>query len=358
MAQAIELGLDTFGVATVDAEGKPLSQAQAIRDVVKQAELAEQVGLAFIGVGEHHRPDFSVSAPEVVLAAITARTTHIHLGSSVTVLSTDDPIRVFERFSTLNALSNGRAEVIAGRGSFTESYPLFGFDLGQYGLLFEERLQIFAELLSGRPVTWSGRTRSALRDQVVHPPIEDGKRLYTWVGVGGTPESVVRAAHYGLPLMLAIIGGNPRRFAAYTDLYHKSLAQFGHSTLPIGVHSPGHVAPSDEQAREELWPHYAGLMNRIGAERGWQPLTRAHFEHEAGPDGSLYVGSPDTVAKKMASTIRTLGLTRFHLKYSNGTLPHESQMKSLELYGTQVAPRVQELLNAAGYRTGELVQHE
>jgi probable LLM family oxidoreductase len=358
MTHTIELGIDTFGDITVDGRGQPLQAAQVLRQVLAQAVLADQVGIHCIGVGEHHRPDFSISAPEVMLAAIAAQTSRIRLASSVTVLSTDDPVRVFERFSTLNALSNGRAEVIVGRGSFTESYPLFGFDLGQYGLLFEERLQIFAALLSGKPVTWSGRTRSPLQDQVVHPLTESGQRLYTWVGVGGTPESVVRAAHYGLPLMLAIIGGNPRRFAAYTDLYHKSLAQFGHSTLPIGVHSPGHVAPSDEQAREELWPHYAGLMNRIGAERGWQPITRAHFEREAGPDGSLYVGSPDTVAKKMASTIRALGLSRFHLKYSNGTLPHESQMKSLELYGTQVAPRVQELLNAAGYRTGELVQHE
>jgi alkanesulfonate monooxygenase SsuD/methylene tetrahydromethanopterin reductase-like flavin-dependent oxidoreductase (luciferase family) len=248
--------------------------------------------------------------------------------------------------------------VIAGRGSFTESYPLFGFDLGQYGLLFEERLQIFAALVAGKPVTWSGRTRSPLQDQVVNPPIDTGQRLFTWVGVGGTPESVVRAAHYGFPLMLAIIGGNPRRFAAYADLYRRSLAQFGHGTLPIGVHSPGHVAATDEQAREELWPHYAGLMNRIGAERGGQPITRGHFDREAGPDGSLYVGSPETVAQKIAATYQALGLTRFHMKYSNGALPHQAQMTSLELYGTQVAPRVRELLEAAGYKTGELVQQE
>jgi probable LLM family oxidoreductase len=358
MTHTIELGIDTFGDVTVDGRGQPLPPAQVLRHVVAQAVLADQIGVHCIGVGEHHRPDFSISAPEVMLAAIAGQTSRIRLASSVTVLSTDDPVRVFERFSTLNALSNGRAEAIVGRGSFTESYPLFGFDLGQYGLLFEERLQIFAALLSGRPVTWSGRTRSPLQDQIVHPLVESGQSLYTWVGVGGTPESVVRAARYGLPLMLAIIGGNPRRFTPYTDLYHKSLAQFGQGTQPIGVHSPGHVALSDEQAREELWPHYAGLMNRIGAERGWQPITRAHFEREAGPDGSLYVGSPDTVANKMASTIRTLGLSRFHLKYSNGTLPHDLQLKSIELYGTQVAPRVNELLDAAGYRTGELVQRD
>src|SRR5262245_59871202 len=347
MAHTIELGIDTFGDVTVEGQGAPLSHAATLRHVLAQAVLADQVGTHCIGVGEHHRPDFSISAPEVMLAAIAARTSRIRLASSVTVLSTDDPVRVFERFSTLDALSNGRAEVIAGRGSFTESYPLCGFDLAQYPLLFEERLQILAALLSGKPVTWSGRTRAPLQDQVVYPLIEAGRRLYTWVGVGGTPESVVRAARHGLPLMLAIIGGNPRRFTAYTELFHKSLAQFGQGALPIGVHSPGHVAPTDEQAREELWPHYAALMNRIGAERGWQPITRGHFDREAGPDGSLYVGSAETVAKKMAATIRALGLTRFHLKYSNGTLPHLAQMRSIELYGTQVAPRVKELLNAA-----------
>jgi len=348
MTTAIELGLDTFGDLTVDEHGQPLSHAQTLRHVLAQAVLADQVGVHCIGVGEHHRPDFSISAPEAMLSAIAGKTSRIHLASSVTVLSTDDPVRVFERFSTLDALSNGRAEVIAGRGSFTESYPLFGFDLGQYGLLFEEHLQIFAALAAGKPVTWSGQTRAPLQNQAVYPPIEGGRSLFTWIGVGGTPESVVRAAHYGFPLMLAIIGGNPRRFTTYTDLYNRSLAQFARGPLPIGVHSPGHVAATDEQAREELWPHYAGLMNRIGAERGWQPITRGHFDREAGADGSLYVGSPETVAKKMVATIRALGLTRFHLKYSNGTLPHPLQMTSIELYGTKVAPRVRELLATAG----------
>ena len=356
MTDAIELGLDTFGDITVDGQGQPLPHAQVLRNVLDQAVLADQVGVYCIGLGEHHRPDFSISAPEVMAAAIAGRTSRIHFASSVTVLSTDDPVRVFERFSTLNALSSGRAEVIVGRGSFTESFPLFGFDLAQYGLLFEEHLQLFAELLKGQPVTWSGRTRSPLQNQVVHPPIEPGRTLRTWVGVGGTPESVARAARYGLPLMLAIIGGSPRRFSSYTELFHRSLAQFGYGAQPIGVHSPGHVSHTDEQAREELWPHHAGLMNRIGAERGWPPTTRAHFDREAGPDGSLYVGSPETVAKKIAATYQTLGLTRFHLKYGNGTLPHHMQMTSIELYGTQVAPRVRELLDSAGYRPGELAR--
>src|SRR5215510_7432595 len=342
MAQSIELGLDTFGDVTVDADGRRLSQGETLRNVVEQAVLADSLGLAFFGVGEHHRKDFSISAPEVVLAAIAARTTRIHLGSSVTVLSTDDPVRVFERFSTLNAISNDRVEVIVGRGSFTESFPLFGYDMAQYEELFEEKLQLWAELVKGQPVTWAGRLRAPLSNQIVYPPSETGT-LRTWVAVGGSPESVVRAAHYGFPLMLAIIGGNPSRFTGYTELYTQMLQRFGKPMLPIGVHSPGHVAATDEQAKEELWPHHAGLMNRIGAERGWQPIGRAHFEREAA-DGALFVGSPETVAAKIVKTVKTLGLSRFDLKYSNGTLPHETLMKSIELYGTRVVPIVRDQL--------------
>jgi len=343
MSQTIELGLDTFGDVTVDADGHIGTQAEALRQVVDQGVLADQVGLAFFGVGEHHRPDFSVSAPEVVLAAIAARTTRIHLGSAVTVLSSDDPVRVFQRFSTLNAISNGRAEVIVGRGSFTESFPLFGCDMSQYEALFEEKLSLFAELLKPGPVTWSGRLRSSLSNQPIYPPSETGT-LRTWVAVGGSPESVVRAAHYGLPLMLAIIGGSPQRFTGYADLYRKMSEKFGKPVQPIGVHSPGHVAATDDQAKEELWPHYAGLMNRIGAERGWAPIGRAHFEREAGPDGALFVGSPETVAEKIAATMKGLGLSRFDLKYSNGTMPHDMLMTSIELYGTKVVPLVRDRL--------------
>jgi probable LLM family oxidoreductase len=344
MAQSIELGLDTFGDVTVGADGRRLAQAEVLRNVVEEAVLADQLGLAFFGVGEHHRKDFSISAPEVVLAAIAARTSQIHLGSSVTVLSTDDPVRVFERFSTINALSNGRAEVIVGRGSFTESFPLFGFDMAHYEDLFEEKLQLWAELVKGEPVTWAGRLRSPLSNQTVYPPTETGT-LHTWVAVGGSPESVVRAAKYGFPLMLAIIGGNPQRFNGYTELYKQMLQRFGKSMLPIGVHSPGHVAATDEQAKEDIWPHYEGLMNRIGSERGWAPIGRAHFEREAGPDGALFVGSPETVAAKIARTITALGLTRFDMKYSNGTLPHDKLMTSIELYGTKVMPLVREQLD-------------
>lgn len=339
----LELGLDTFGDITADAAGRPLHHAQVLRNIVAEAELADKLGLDFFGVGEHHRDDFAVSAPEVVLAAIATRTQRIRLGSAVTVLSSDEPVRVFERFSTLDALSNGRAEVIIGRGSFTESFPLFGLDLSQYEELFNERLDLFAELLKEQPVTWSGNTRAALKDQRVYPPTESG-RLRTWIGVGGTPASVVRAAHYGLPLMLAIIGGDPLGFVPYAQLYHRALKEAGRELLPIGAHSPGHVADTDEQAKEELFPHYAAMHSRIGRERGWPQLTRAGFEQMAGPTGALCVGSPATVTAKIVRAAKALGLSRFDLKYSAGTLPHPVMMRSIELYATQVAPLVREQL--------------
>ena len=343
MAATFELGVDTFGDVTSSDDGSPRPQAQVLRDVVEEAVLAERSGLDAFGVGEHHRADFAISAPEVVLAAIASRTQRIYLGSAVTVLSTDEPVRVFQRFSTLNALSNGRAEVILGRGSFTESYPLFGYDLSNYNELFEDKLRLFAELLKPGPVTWNGTSRAPLEGQTIYPPIETGT-LRTWVGVGGSPESVIRAARHGLPLTLAIIGGSPRRFRPYVDLYHQALDQFGRPQLPVAVHSPGHVAETDELAREQLWPHYEQMINRIGSERGWPPTTRAQFEREAGPDGALCVGSPHTVAAKIAGTVKLLGLSRFDMKYSAGTLPHELMMRSIELLGTTVAPRVRALI--------------
>jgi probable LLM family oxidoreductase len=336
---AFELGLDTFGDVTQDDDGALRTQPQVLRDVVAEGILADQVGLHFFGVGEHHREDFAVSAPEVVLAAIAGQTSTIRLGSSVTVLSSDDPVRVFQRFSTLDAVSNGRAEVIVGRGSFTESFPLFGLDLARYEELFEEKLNLFVQLLEEKPVSWSGKTRGALKNQAVYPPTESGS-LRTWVGVGGTPESVVRAARYGLPLMLAIIGGSPLAFAPLVDLYHRALAQFGLEKQPVGAHSPGYIAATDEQARDEMWPHYAAMQARIGRERGWAPMTRAQFDRTAGPDGALFVGSPETVAAKIVAVAKGLGLSRFHLKYSAGTLPHAKMMSTIELYGTRVAPLV------------------
>ncbi|HEX3580253.1 MAG TPA: LLM class flavin-dependent oxidoreductase, partial [Thermoanaerobaculia bacterium] len=298
----IELGLDTFGDITPDA-----THAEVLRNVVEEAVLADELGVDFIGLGEHHRPDFAISAPEIVLAAIASRTKRIHLGTSVTVLSTDDPIRVFERFSTLNAISNGRAEIILGRGSFTESFPLFGFDLNDYETLFEEKVGRLAKALE------NDRTGAGQR---VYPPIAPAS-LKIWIGVGGSPESVVRAARYRFPLMLAIIGGDPKRFLPYVDLYERALGQSGSERLEVGVHSPGHIADSDTEAREQLWPAYREMRNRIGAERGWPPTSRAEFDREI-ESGSLYAGSPETVAQKIASTVRLLALSRFDLKYSSG----------------------------------------
>lgn len=343
MAAPFAFGLDTFGDITAAEGGTLLPAAQVLRDVVEEAVLADEVGIDAFGVGEHHRRDFAISAPEVMLAAIAGRTRRLVLGSAVTVLSTDDPVRVFQRFSTLNAISNGRAEVILGRGSFTESYPLFGYDLSQYDQLFEDKVTLFVELLKGDRVTWTGSTRSALSDATISPPVESGT-LKTWIGVGGSPQSVVRAARYGLPLTLAIIGGNPARFRPFVDLYLQALERFGHPVLPIAVHSPGHVAASDAAARDEFWPHYQAMMTRIGAERGWPPMTRQQFENAAGPDGAVYVGSPETVTTKVVNTARLLGLSRFNLKYSAGTLTHANLMKSVELIGTKVAPRVREMM--------------
>lgn len=343
MTDVVELGLDTFGDVTSDSAGQPLPSAQVIRNVIAEGILADSVNIDFIGVGEHHRADFAVSAPDVVLAGIAAQTKRIKLGSAVTVLSSDDPIRVFQRFATIDAISHGRAEVILGRGSFTESFPLFGYDLNQYNELFSEKLDLFAALLEGGAVSWDGNYRSALVNQHVYPEIEHGK-LKTWIGVGGSPESVVRAAHYDLPLMLAVIGGDPARFKPFVDLHYRAYAQMKKDPQKIGMHSPGFIADTDAEAREQLWPHYRDMHGRIGRERSWPPLTRAQFDSEIA-HGSLYVGAPETVAHKIAATVKTLGVSRFDLKYSAGTLPHELLMHAIELYGTKVIPMVRELVS-------------
>ncbi len=337
----LELGLDTFGDRPTRPDGSLASHAATLRDVVEQAVLADRVGLDFFGVGEHHRDDFAISAPEVVLAAISARTQRLRLGTAVTILSTDDPIRVFQRFSTLHALSDGRAEVILGRGSFTESFPLFGHDRAHYELLFEEKLDLFARVRAQTPVRWEGRHRRPVDVASVTPPVEGGL-LPTWVGVGGTPQSVVRCARYGFGLMLAIIGGEPARFRPLVDLFHQALRQQGQPACPVGVHAPGHVADTDAQAREEVWPHFLEQRTRIGGERGWPPPTRAQFEAEVGPRGALFVGSPATVADKIVTTVGTLGLSRFDLKYANGAMPSAQLLRCVELMGTDVAPRVRE----------------
>ena len=339
-------GLDTFGDRGTGPDGRQVSHPEAVRQVVAEGELADQLGIDFFGVGEHHRDDFAVSAPDVVLAAIASVTERIRLGTSVTVLSSDDPVRVFERFSTLDALSRGRAEVTLGRGSFTESFPLFGLRLEDYEVLFAEKLDLFARVLEEKPVTWSGTIRPPLEGQPVYPPTESG-RLPAWVGVGGTPTSVVRAARYGLPLVIAVIGGSPAQFVPLADLYRQALAELGKQPLPISMHSPGHVAETDELAVEQMFPHQRDAFTRIGRERGWAPYTRQAFDSMTGPTGALFVGSPETVARKIAWAVGTLGLSRFQLKYSVGTLPNAERLSSIRLYGEQVVPRVRELLAAS-----------
>lgn len=343
MTRPLELGLDTFGDVTASEEGALLSYAELIRHVVDEAVLADETGVDFIGIGEHHRDDFAVSAPDMLLAAIAGRTKRIQLGSAVTVLSSDDPVRVFQRFSTLDALSNGRAEIMVGRGSFTESFPLFGFRLEDYEQLFDEKLNLFVELLKQEPVTWRGETRAPLTNQRVFPPVEGGRHLKTWIGVGGTPDSIVRAARYGLPLMIAIIGGDPKRFAPHVDLYHRALDQFGQPRLPVGFHSHGYIAETDEWAREDLWPDYKRMRDRIGGERGWPPMTRVEFDREI-EQGSLYCGSPETVARKIAAAATALGAARFDMKYSAGPLSHGKMMRCIELYGRKVIPLVREMM--------------
>ena len=342
----IELGLDTFGDVTVDADGRLLSQARVLRDVVAEAELADRVGVDFFGVGEHHRPDFAISAPEVVLAAIATRTQRIRLGTAVTVLSTDDPVRVYERFSTLDAVSNGRAEVILGRGSFTESFPLFGYSLDDYDVLFEEKLALFAAIRdadrTGEPVRWKGTVRPPLDGARVFPPVERPP-LSTWVGVGGSPESVVRAARYGFPLTLAIIGGDPRRFVPYVELYHQRSPSSARGRCRSASTRPGTSrTPTPRPARScgrRTRSCATGSGPSAGGARPAGPNSSARS-----PAGSLYVGAPETVARKIAATVRALGASRFDLKYSAGTLAHERLLRSIELYGREVIPRVRRLL--------------
>jgi len=343
MTFPLVFGLDTFGDVTHDADDRPLSHAQAIRNVVEEGVFADKMGVDFFGVGEHHTTDFPMPAADVALAAIAARTTRIRVGSAVTVLSSDDPVRVFQRYSTLNAISNGRAEVVLGRGSSIDSFPLFGYDLADYEELFEEKVNLFAELLKGGPITWQGKMRASLRNQEVVPHTEFGP-FPAWIGVGGSPQSVVRAAYYGFSLMLAIIGGSPTRFAPFSRLFHEALKKFGRDPLPIGVHSPGHVAETDEKAREDFWPRYLQIITSVAKTRGFAIPTKESFAYEVGPRGALYVGSPETVAQKIAANLTALGANRFDLKYGMGGLSHEALMTNIELYATQVMPRVRELL--------------
>ena len=341
----IKFGLDTFGDMSLDLEGKPKSAGQVIRDVVEQAKLADELGLDGFNIGEHHRDDYAVSAPDTLLAGIATVTNNIEIGTGVTVLSSEDPVRVYQRFATIDALSNGRAMITAGRGSFIESFPLFGYELADYHTLFEEKLELLVELLKEQPVTWHGTKRAGLESQEVYPKTERGK-IPLRVGVGGSPESVLRAARLEIPMALAIIGGDPARFAPFANLYREQLAAAGSEQLAVSIHSPGFIAETDEEAAELQWPHYETAFGRIGRERGWGPTTKMHFMAEV-KSGSLYVGSAETVARKIAYAIQSVGAQRFDLKYANGPMPHERLMRAIELYATEVVPRVRELLSEA-----------
>ncbi|TMC51907.1 MAG: LLM class flavin-dependent oxidoreductase [Chloroflexi bacterium] len=338
----MEFGLDSFVPLSLDEAGHELTGDVVIRNTVDEAVLADAVGIDSFNIAEHYRQDMMDSAASIILAAIAGRTKRIRLGTAVTVLSTQDPVRVYTQFATLDAVSNGRAQLIAGRGSLIESFPLFGYDLNDYEEIFEEKLDLLMRLLRDQPVTWSGKFRSPLTNQYLSPPLPEG-HLPVWVGVGGSPQSVVRAARYGLPLMLAVIGGPPIRFLPLIELYKRALVKYGKPLQRVGMHSHGLVARTDQEAAEIQWPHWAHVFEGAAAERGWARPTVERFQAEV-DEGSLYLGSVETVATKIAWVIRLLGLSRFDLAYATGRVPHEQKMATIELYGREVIPRVRELL--------------
>jgi probable LLM family oxidoreductase len=339
----VEIGVYTFAELRPDpAGGEAIDPAQRLSDLLEEIELAEQVGLDVFGVGEHHRADFAVSAPAVVLAAAAARTKRIRLTSAVSVLSSDDPVRVFQEFATVDLLSGGRAEIMAGRGSFIESFPLFGYDLNDYDELFAEKLELLLQLREAKPVTWSGRHRAPIDGRGVYPrPLQDP--LPIWVAVGGSPPSAVRAGSLGLPMALAIIGGQPERFVPFAELHRQAAREAGHEPPPaLSINSHTYVAESSRQAADEFFPSYAAMMNAIGRERGWSGIGRAEFDALRDPRGALLVGSPEEVVEKILFEHDLFGHQRFLAQISVGTLPHAKVMRAIELLGTEVAPAVRE----------------
>jgi probable LLM family oxidoreductase len=340
----MELGLYTFAELTPDPRtDKTISPETRLRNLIEEVEFADAVGLDVFGIGEHHRRDYLASAPAVLLAAAAARTKRIRLTSAVTVLSSDDPVRVFQDFSTLDLLSGGRAEIMAGRGSFIESFPLFGYDLDDYDVLFDEKLDLLITLRDSENVRWSGRHRAPIEGQGVYPrPLQD--KLPIWIAVGGTPQSVVRAGTLGLPLALAIIGGEPERFVPLVALYRETARRAGHdpARLSVGINSHGYVADSADEAAEAFYSPYAEVMTRLGRERGWPPTTRQQFERLRSPRGSLLLGSPEEVAAKILFQHELFGNDRSLIQLSVGTMPHDGVMRAIELLGKCVAPLVRE----------------
>lgn len=343
----MEIGIYTFGEMTADpASGIRISARERIRNLMEEIELADQAGLDIFAIGEHHRPDFAVSSPQIILAAAAERTTNIKLSSAVTVLSSDDPVRVFQDFSTVDLLSNGRAEIMAGRGSFIESFPLFGYDLEDYDELFSEKLQLLIKLNESEHITWKGKFRPSIPNRGVYPrPFQD--KIPIWVAVGGTPESVVRAATLQLPMLIAIIGGLPERFVPLTDLYRRAANDAGHdpAKLPIGIGSHGFIAEDSQKAADDFYPPFADVMTRIGRERGWPPMSRAQYDMMCTPKGALFVGSPQQVIDKLLYQHELFHHSRFLLQMSVGTMPHKKMLRAIELYGTIVAPAIRKALN-------------
>lgn len=338
----MELGITTFAETYPDPKtGETIGHGTRLRQVLEEVEAAERAGLDVYGVGEHHRPDFAASSPAVVLAAAAGRTERIRLTPAVVILSSDDPVRVFQEYSTLDLVSSGRAELLVGRGSFIESFPLFGYSLSDYDELFSEKLDLLLEIRDNEKVTWSGKFRPPLEGQTIYPRPEQDP-LPIWVGVGGSPDSIVRAASRGLPVALAIIGGNPDRFAFFADLHRKTLAESGHdpASAPLAVHAHGYVADDAGQAADEYYNAYAVAMTRLGRERGWGPMTRAQFDMMRQPEGSLVLGDPQDVADKILRMKHVLGIDRFMLHISVGTLPHHQVLHAIDLLGTEVAPLV------------------
>lgn len=337
----MELGIGMFGDMTFDKSRNHFqSPGQRLQELIEQVKLADELGIDVFSIGEHHRPDYSVSSPEIVLSALSTVTKNITLGSGVTVLSSTDPVKVYQNFSTLDLLSNQRAEIIAGRGSFIESFPLFGYNLKDYSALFEEKLDLLIQLNENESVTWNGKFRASLNEQTVYPRPE--RKLPIWIAVGGTPESVVRAAKYGVPIIFAIIGGMPKQFLPMIELYKQQYLQFGHDPkkMEIGVHSHTFIMDSHQDLLDTYFPYYAAQMDRIGKDRGWAPYTKMQFEGGMSPEGALFMGDVNQVAEKMIKTIELFGLTRFLAHIDIGGPSHKELMKTIELYGTKVLPLV------------------
>ncbi len=342
----MELGISSFADMSPDPiTGQKITAEKRINQLIEEVKLAEQVGLDVFAVGEHHRPDYAASSPSVILGAMAAITKKIRLSSSVTVLSSDDPVRVFQDFATVDALSNGRAEIMAGRGSFTESFPLFGYSMNDYDTLFSEKLELLLKIRSEEKITWKGKHRAPINNLGIYPrPVQNP--LPVWIAIGGTPESVQRAATLKLPMMLAIIGGSPDRFAPYVKYYRDVSQQLGHdtATLQVGINSHTYIADTSQQAADEFYPAYADVMTRIGKERGWQPMQREHYEAMREPHGALLVGSPQQVIDKILYEYELFKHTRFLAQIGVGTMPHDKILRAIELFGTVVAPAIRKAI--------------